>query len=92
MFGREKSMVLIVIRIKNLKILEHHILVTKYYLFLVFSISVKVKMKKKIFKEESIEVLKNSCLIEIIYNYFKSMSRTFRLKHIDETGSSFFEG
>ena len=49
-------------------------------------------MKKKIFKEESIEVLKNSCLIEIIYNYFKSMSRTFRLKHIDETGSSFLEG
>ena len=42
----EKSIVLIVKSIKNLKILECHIFVRKHYFFLVFVTSVELKMKK----------------------------------------------
>ena len=50
----------------NIKILEYHISLKKYQLFLLFGASAKIKIKKYLKKEESIEILNILSLIKNI--------------------------
>ena len=89
-FKMGKSIALFVVSIENLKTLKYHTFAKKHSFFLLFAVSLRMKMKNiKFEKEESIEILK-------IHNYFKSMveeniSQEYRLKNVDETKNYFVE-
>ena len=51
----EKSILLSVKRIKNLKSLKYHKFVIKHYLFLVFATGVEVKMNKYLWKKNQLK-------------------------------------
>ena len=78
-----------------LKSLKYHTFSGKHQLFLLFAVSVKMKMKNYLQKNNQLRY--NRFLVQLkICNYFKNMaevniSQEFRLKYVDETRNYFIK-